>query len=174
MSSAPTRFGAANHRLQWACGPGASPARQGVGERRPRSGRRVPRPLPRRPLWNAPTRLRYLFRDSAPDTNQVVSRRPPATPPPTPLELPQLLLGLLATRPDSDTFPQPDPSSTPSPTLRHASTSHLPAPNRPAANEAADLAPRPRAGVDVPRHPAPSHPVGHGVGGSPPPHVQQG
>lgn len=27
--------------------------------------------------WNAPTRLRYLFRDSAPDTHQVVSRRPP-------------------------------------------------------------------------------------------------
>ncbi|MCY4399690.1 MAG: Rpn family recombination-promoting nuclease/putative transposase [Gemmatimonadetes bacterium] len=44
--------------------------------------------------WNAPTRLRYLFRDSAPDTYQVVSRRPPATPPPTPLDLPQLLLGL--------------------------------------------------------------------------------
>ena len=44
--------------------------------------------------WNAPTRLRDLFHDSAPDTYQVVSRRPPDAPPPTPLDLPQMLLGL--------------------------------------------------------------------------------
>ncbi len=46
--------------------------------------------------WNAPTRLRDLFHDSAPDTYQVVSRRPPDAPPPTPLDLPQMLLGLAA------------------------------------------------------------------------------
>jgi predicted transposase YdaD len=46
--------------------------------------------------WNAPTHLRDLFHDSAPDTYQVVSRRPPDAPPPTPLDLPQMLLGLAA------------------------------------------------------------------------------
>jgi hypothetical protein len=46
--------------------------------------------------WNAPTRLRDLFHDSAPDTYRVVSRRPPDAPPPTPLDLPQMLLGLAA------------------------------------------------------------------------------
>ena len=46
--------------------------------------------------WNAPTCLRDLFHDSAPDTYQVVSRRPPDAPPPTPLDLPQMLLGLAA------------------------------------------------------------------------------
>ena len=44
--------------------------------------------------WNAPTRLRDLFFNSAPDTYQIVSRRPPDAPPPTPLDLPQMLLGL--------------------------------------------------------------------------------
>ena len=48
--------------------------------------------------WNAPTRLRNLFRDSAPDTYQVVSRRPPEAPPPTPLDLPQMLLGLVGVK----------------------------------------------------------------------------
>ena len=46
--------------------------------------------------WNAPTCLRDLFHDSAPDTYQVVSRRPADAPPPTPLDLPQMLLGLAA------------------------------------------------------------------------------
>ena len=46
--------------------------------------------------WNAPTRLRDLFHDSAPETYRVVSRRPPDAPPPTPLDLPQMLLGLAA------------------------------------------------------------------------------
>lgn len=32
--------------------------------------------------WNAPTRLRDLFRDSAPDTHRVASRLPPDAPPP--------------------------------------------------------------------------------------------
>ena len=44
--------------------------------------------------WHAPTRLRDLFHDSAPDTYQVVSRRPPDAPPPTRLDLPQMLLRL--------------------------------------------------------------------------------
>ena len=44
--------------------------------------------------WHAPTRLRDLFHDSAPDTYQVVSRRPADAPPPTPLDLPQMLLRL--------------------------------------------------------------------------------
>ena len=44
--------------------------------------------------WNAPTRLSELFRDSAPDTYQVVSRLPPGTPPSGPLDLPQAVLGL--------------------------------------------------------------------------------
>ena len=44
--------------------------------------------------WNAPTRLRDLFQDSAPDTYRVVSRRPRKAPPPTPLDLPQMVLGL--------------------------------------------------------------------------------
>ena len=43
--------------------------------------------------WNAPTRLRDLFHDSAPDTYQVVSRKPPDALPPTPLALPQIQLG---------------------------------------------------------------------------------
>ena len=42
--------------------------------------------------WNAPTHLRDLFRDSAPDTYRVVSPRPPAAPPPTLLDLPQMVL----------------------------------------------------------------------------------
>ena len=45
--------------------------------------------------WNAPTRLRNLFPDSAPHTYQVVARRPPIAPPPTPLDLPRMLLGLV-------------------------------------------------------------------------------
>ena len=44
--------------------------------------------------WNAPTRLRDLFRDSAPDTHRVVARLPPDAPPPGPLDLPQMMLGL--------------------------------------------------------------------------------
>ncbi len=44
--------------------------------------------------WNAPTRLRDLFRDSAPDTHRVVGRLPPDAPPPGPLDLPQMMLGL--------------------------------------------------------------------------------
>ena len=44
--------------------------------------------------WNAPTRLRDLFRDSAPDTYQVVGHLPPDAPPPGPLDLPQMMLGL--------------------------------------------------------------------------------
>ena len=44
--------------------------------------------------WNAPTRLRDLFQDSAPDTFRVVSRRPLEAPPPTPLDLPQMVLEL--------------------------------------------------------------------------------
>ncbi len=45
--------------------------------------------------WNAPTRLRDLFRDSAPDTYRVVSPRPPEAPPPTPLDLPQMVLAMV-------------------------------------------------------------------------------
>ena len=48
--------------------------------------------------WNAPTRLRDLFRDSAPDTCRVVERLPPDAPPPGPLDLPQMLLGLLRSK----------------------------------------------------------------------------
>ena len=44
--------------------------------------------------WNAPTRLRDLFRDSAPDTYRVVERLPPDAPPPGLLDLPQMMLGL--------------------------------------------------------------------------------
>ena len=44
--------------------------------------------------WNAPTRLRDLFRDSAPDTHRVVGRLPPDAPTPGPLDLPQMMLGL--------------------------------------------------------------------------------
>ena len=44
--------------------------------------------------WNAPTRLRDLFRDSAPDTYRLVERLPPDAPPPGPLDLPQMMLGL--------------------------------------------------------------------------------
>ena len=45
--------------------------------------------------WNAPTRLRYLFRDSAPEAYKVVTRRPPDAPPPTRLDLPRMVLGLV-------------------------------------------------------------------------------
>ena len=45
--------------------------------------------------WNAPTRLHHLFRDSAPEAYRVVSPRPPEAPPPTPLDLPRMLLGLV-------------------------------------------------------------------------------
>ena len=44
--------------------------------------------------WNAPTRLRGLFRHSAPDTYRVVGHLPPDAPPPGPLDLPQMMLGL--------------------------------------------------------------------------------
>ena len=44
--------------------------------------------------WNAPTRLRDLFRDSAPDTYRVVERLPPDAPSPRSLDLPQMILGL--------------------------------------------------------------------------------
>ena len=44
--------------------------------------------------WNAPTRLRDLFRDSAPDTYRVVERLPPDAPPPRSLDLPQMILAL--------------------------------------------------------------------------------
>ena len=45
--------------------------------------------------WNAPTRLRDLFRDSAPDTYRVVTPRPPEAPSPTPLDLPQMVLAMV-------------------------------------------------------------------------------
>ena len=45
--------------------------------------------------WNAPTRLRDLFRDSAPDTYRVVSPRPLEAPPPTPLDLPRMVLAMV-------------------------------------------------------------------------------
>ena len=35
-----------------------------------------------------------LFRDSAPDTYRMVGRLPPDAPPPGPLDLPQVMLGL--------------------------------------------------------------------------------
>ena len=44
--------------------------------------------------WNAPTRLRDLFLDSAPDTHRVVERLQPDAPAPGPLDLPQMILGL--------------------------------------------------------------------------------
>ena len=43
--------------------------------------------------WNAPTRLRDLFLDSAPDTYRVVERLPSDAPPQGPLDLPQMILG---------------------------------------------------------------------------------
>ena len=52
--------------------------------------------------WNAPTRLRDLFRDSAPDTHRVVGRLPPDTPPPGPLDLPQMMLGLASVAAGAD------------------------------------------------------------------------
>ena len=39
--------------------------------------------------WNAPTRLRDLFLNSAPDTYRLVERLPPHAPPQGPLDLPQ-------------------------------------------------------------------------------------
>ena len=44
--------------------------------------------------WNAPTRLRDLFLNSAPDTYRLVERLPPHAPPQGPLDLPQMILGL--------------------------------------------------------------------------------
>lgn len=44
--------------------------------------------------WNAPTRLRDLFSGSAPDNYRLVSSHSPNTAAKTPLELPQVLLGL--------------------------------------------------------------------------------
>ena len=44
--------------------------------------------------WNAPTRAADLFKDSAPDTYQVVSRRPPGGPQAVPLDLPEMVLRL--------------------------------------------------------------------------------
>ena len=52
--------------------------------------------------WNAPTRLRDLFRDSAPDTYQVVGHLPPDAPPPGPLDLPQMMLGLAGVAAETD------------------------------------------------------------------------
>ncbi|MXX56382.1 MAG: Rpn family recombination-promoting nuclease/putative transposase [Gemmatimonadetes bacterium] len=44
--------------------------------------------------WNAPTRLRDLFQDSAPDTHRVVEPLPLDAAPSGPLDLPQMILGL--------------------------------------------------------------------------------
>ena len=52
--------------------------------------------------WNAPTRLRDLFRDSAPDTYRVVGHLPPDAPPPGPLDLPQMMLGLAGVAAETD------------------------------------------------------------------------
>ena len=52
--------------------------------------------------WNAPTRLRELFRDSAPDTYRVVEPLPPDAPPPGPLDLPQMILGLAGVGAETD------------------------------------------------------------------------
>ena len=46
-------------------------------------------------MERASTRLRYLFRDSAPEAYKVVTRRPPDAPPPTRLDLPRMVLGLV-------------------------------------------------------------------------------
>lgn len=43
--------------------------------------------------WNAPTRLRDLFLDSAPDTYRLVERLPADAPPQGPLDLPRMILG---------------------------------------------------------------------------------
>lgn len=48
--------------------------------------------------WNAPTRMGDLFENSMPDGYHVISPRPPDTPPPTALDLPQVLLGFGAAR----------------------------------------------------------------------------
>ena len=56
--------------------------------------------------WNAPTRLRDLFRDSAPDTYRVVERLPPGAPPPEPLDLPQMMLGLAGVASAADMWEQ--------------------------------------------------------------------
>lgn len=52
--------------------------------------------------WNAPTRLRDLFRDSALDTHRVVERLPPDTPLRSLLDLPQMILGLAGARSPAD------------------------------------------------------------------------
>ncbi len=52
--------------------------------------------------WNAPTRLRDLFRNSAPDTYRVVGHLPPDAPPPGPLDLPQMMLGLAGVAAETD------------------------------------------------------------------------
>jgi len=52
--------------------------------------------------WNVPTRLRELFRDSAPDTYRVVEPLPPDAPPPGPLDLPQMILGLAGVAAETD------------------------------------------------------------------------
>lgn len=44
--------------------------------------------------WDAPTRLPQVLGDDAADVYQVVSPRLPEAPPPTPLDLPRMLLGL--------------------------------------------------------------------------------
>ncbi len=56
--------------------------------------------------WNAPTRLRDLFRDSAPDTYRVVGHLPPDAPPPGPLDLPQMMLGLAGVATETDMIEQ--------------------------------------------------------------------
>ena len=56
--------------------------------------------------WNAPTRLRDLFRDSAPDTYRVVEPLPPDAPPPGPLDLPQMMLGLAGVAAETDMIEQ--------------------------------------------------------------------
>ena len=52
--------------------------------------------------WNAPTRLRNLFRDSAPDTYRVVGHLSLDAPPPGPLDLPQMMLGLAGLTSETD------------------------------------------------------------------------
>lgn len=45
--------------------------------------------------WNAPKRLRDVYLDATPTAYRLVSRRPRDAPPPTPLDLPRMLLGLV-------------------------------------------------------------------------------
>ena len=47
--------------------------------------------------WNAPKNLHDLFEDAAPDTYHLVERRRPDAPPPSVLDLPQVVLGLAGT-----------------------------------------------------------------------------